>query len=248
MLTYFALLFLSFFAASVSDNAKDRLAAYIKGVEEKRSVSGGADAEIHELILSILREAQAEVKTNPMTDVVDPFYAEANSETHPAEEGKEGEKKTPKQREFDMKYALREHVHDIRALGKELCARSRSLRYFSWVRDFQNGKAVVCEARSALCACNKEDGTVKQLDSGVLSSCGHVGCLKCLHYHAGKDECVDRYVVLCEAQIHRYRVCFFSSYYSYFLSFYPAAFPCPSPFSLSVTNKCMKIMPSTNQG
>jgi len=176
---------------SEKGEVEDRLAAYIKGVEENRSVSGGADAEIHKLILSVLREAQGEVKTNPMTDVVDPFYAEANSETHPAEEGKEGEKKNPKQREFDMKYALREHVHDIRALGKELCARSRSLRYFSWVRDFQNGKAVVCEARTALCACEKEDGKVKQSDSGVLSSCGHVGCLKCLYYHAGKDECVD---------------------------------------------------------
>lgn len=146
-------------------------------------------------ILSVLREAEKEVKANPKADTVDPIYAEANSERYPAEEGKEPEQKTSKQREFDMKYALREHVHDIRALGKELCGRSRSLRYFEWVLDFQNGKAVSCKARSALCTCDNEDGKVNREDSGVLSSCGHVGCLKCLHYHAGKDECVDRYVI-----------------------------------------------------
>jgi len=167
---------------SEKGEVEDRLEVYIVDVEKNRSVSGGADADVHNMIASILREAQAEVSTTPKVQEVDPIFEEANKT----------DDKEPDQLIFDMKYALREHVHTLRALGKELSARKRSGRYFGWVRDFQRGKTVICQARSSKCSCSKEDGTVKQQDSGVLSSCGHVGCLNCLKFHASKDECVDR--------------------------------------------------------
>ena len=177
---------------SEKGEVEDRLEVYVVDIEKNRSVSGGADADVHNLISSVLREAQAEVSTNPKIEEVDPIFEDANRPYYVDDKtGKKKGNKDVDQLVFDMKYALREHVHTLRALGKELSGRKRSGRYFGWVRDFQRGKAVVCQAKSAKCSCCKEDGTVKQQDSGVLSSCGHVGCLNCLSYHAARDECVD---------------------------------------------------------
>ena len=45
------------------------------------------------------------------------------------------------------KWDLREHVHHLRRLQKELVGRVRSLRYFTAVRDMQQGtKKVTCPA------------------------------------------------------------------------------------------------------
>ena len=166
---------------SEKGEVEDRLEVYVVDVEKNRSVSGGADADVHNLISSVLREAQTEVSTYPKAEEVDPIFEDANRP----------DDKDADQLIFDMKFSLREHVHTLRALSKELSGRKRSCRYFGWVRDFQRGKAVVCQAKSAKCSCCKENGTVKQEDSGVLSSCGHVGCLNCLNHKAAKDECVD---------------------------------------------------------
>ena len=173
---------------------EDRLAAYIVDVEKNRSVPGGADDDVHNLISSILREAENEVSANPEAEEVDPIFEDANRPYFIDEKTgrkKENSDKDPDQLIFDMKYALREHVHTLRALGKELSGRKRSGRYFNRVSDFQRGKTVVCQGKSLNCICNKNDGAVKQEDSGVLSSCGHVGCLNCLNFHAARDECID---------------------------------------------------------
>ena len=88
---------------------------------------------------------------------------------------------------YAMKYELREHVHDIRSIGKELCGRMRSLRFFRWVRNFQlmkdDGDADECKGEG--CPNPKE---VKQW--GVLSCCGHVGCFQCLQHCADSEVCI----------------------------------------------------------
>ena len=171
---------------------EDRLGAYIVDVEKHRSVPGGADADVHNLISSILREAETEVSSNPEAEEVDPIFEDANRPYYIDEKtGKKKGDKDPDQLIFDMKYALREHVHTLRALGKELSGRKRSGRYFGWITEYQRGKITVCQGESPNCMCNKNDGKVKQEDSGVLSSCGHVGCLNCLNFHAAKDKCID---------------------------------------------------------
>ena len=90
-----------------------------------------------------------------------------------------------------MKYALREHVHELRTLNKELAGRIRSLRYFKWVLDF-NKDDVFVECNGKLVGRKCCPGTkIKAIDAGVLSSCGHAGSLVCLHHCAAREECVD---------------------------------------------------------
>ena len=89
---------------------------------------------------------------------------------------------------YAMKYELREHVHDIRSIGKELCGRMRSLRFFRWVRNFQLedsiGEKCIGEG------CDKIKGSGQNTQWGVLSCCGHVGCVSCLQRCADSEICI----------------------------------------------------------
>lgn len=187
---------------------QDRLKLYTDDVVKNQSVSGGADDDVHKEILRILDDARDIAKKG--LRVHDPRYAEVNGDNDDHkddnddddnnEEGNGGSKKrkkhAPKKARRDtrtsdeilyaMKYALREHVHEIRSLGKELCGRFRSLRYFKWVRDFQLKSTLV-----SCSGCDKSGEEVGREQAGVLSCCGHVGCLKCLRYHANREECIN---------------------------------------------------------
>merc|ERR1719326_401432 len=80
-------------------------------------------------------------------------------------------------------------------MGKELCGRIRALRYFKWVRDFQiKNISIVCpkSISNTFCHCCENNGNVERKYAGVLSSCGHVGCLNCLRFHADREECVEK--------------------------------------------------------
>ncbi|KAK3237919.1 hypothetical protein CYMTET_52037, partial [Cymbomonas tetramitiformis] len=82
----------------------------------------------------------------------------------------------------EAKMDLRDKVHLLRRLEKELVGRVRSLRYFVTIRDLQR------KASAAHCpACGKKD--VKPKDQAVLSCCGHVGEATCLLEFAEKQEC-----------------------------------------------------------
>lgn len=85
----------------------------------------------------------------------------------------------------DLIWEHREHAHDLRKLTKELVGRVRSLRYFTVVRDLQKQEQhliVHCPS------CGKTSLPIA--DIGVLSSCGHMGCLSCVIACAEKEECV----------------------------------------------------------
>ncbi|KAG5191268.1 hypothetical protein JKP88DRAFT_174699 [Tribonema minus] len=80
----------------------------------------------------------------------------------------------------DRKYNLREAVHGLRRLTKEVVGRMRSLRYFKAVRDLQSTAAEVAEC--AGCG-------LPPTEPSILSTCGHTGCHSCLIEHAEKQEC-----------------------------------------------------------
>ncbi|KAF8574267.1 hypothetical protein K439DRAFT_1665489 [Ramaria rubella] len=87
----------------------------------------------------------------------------------------------------DLIWEHREHAHDLRKLTKELVGRVRSLRYFTVVRDLQ--KQQQDEIPSVHCpGCGRESLPVAEI--GVLSSCGHMGCLTCVIACAEQEECV----------------------------------------------------------
>ncbi|KAG0709412.1 hypothetical protein DFH29DRAFT_842204 [Suillus ampliporus] len=88
-----------------------------------------------------------------------------------------------------MKEAVWEHreqTHIIRKLTKELVGRVRSLRYFTVVRDLQKQRdtppIVSCPG------CKRSEIPMDEV--AVLSSCGHMGCMKCVKEAADREECV----------------------------------------------------------
>ncbi|KAI0738504.1 hypothetical protein C8Q80DRAFT_1113269 [Daedaleopsis nitida] len=86
----------------------------------------------------------------------------------------------------DLMWDHREQTHEIRRITKELVGRVRSLRYFTVVRDLQRQaeKPPVVHCPS----CDNEEVPIE--DIAVLSSCGHMGCYKCVMECADREECV----------------------------------------------------------
>ncbi|EJD41795.1 hypothetical protein AURDEDRAFT_105919 [Auricularia subglabra TFB-10046 SS5] len=85
----------------------------------------------------------------------------------------------------DLIWELREHTHNMRRVIKELTGRVRSHRYFKAVRDVQGaGDALSVECPG--CGANN----LGPSDVSLLSSCGHMGCRKCVRELADKEECV----------------------------------------------------------
>jgi len=184
---------------------QDRLELFLTDVAKKQSVPGGADAEVHERILSVVEAAKQEVKKQP--DKYDEKFAQANGDVEEVDDNKAGQKRKRAKKAddkrpeteilYDMKFALREHMHTVRSSLKEFCGRIRSLRYFQWVRDFQvQDTTVKCSGGAPSCRCNAK-GVPKE-HAAVLSSCGHVGCVDCLKFHADKERCIDP---SCSAQV-----------------------------------------------
>ena len=98
----------------------------------------------------------------------------------------------------DKRWHIREEVREVRMLTRELTGRIRSLRFFKSVRDMQrlaSGDPVSCQACDAKAGApasgkKRPAGAVwSKSESGVLSTCGHFGCLKCLRANAAAQEC-----------------------------------------------------------
>lgn len=142
---------------------KDELKLYEKEVEKKKSVHQGADDEVHECIKILLTEAQR---------------AFDDAEKSPKKRKRED---LPDIR--DRKVKLRDDLHIVRSVSKELCGRIRSLRYIEWIRRFQTNEGGL--------QCSKcEVGGLPIDKFGVLSACGHAGCLFCLKAAAKDGKCV----------------------------------------------------------
>lgn len=179
----------------------DALFHYLDDVQQRRSVTHGADEDVHELILAVA--TLAEKKFNLDHDAGDRWFhhdegdqgeesSSSDSDSQPTSRKRKRKGKTarrqPKRRSeeelYQMKLALRNHMHTVRSMGKELCGRVRSLRYIQWIRRFQQLNDDF--------ECNQCKASGLSADKvGVLSSCGHVGCLLCLRKHAEEGKCIE---------------------------------------------------------
>lgn len=170
----------------------DAVGPYLSDVERSESISHGADDEIHARVRELVALAQRNAEESP--NKVDCVFAAVNdaddddddiADERPAKKKKGDSEEKKIDRLFNMKYQLRNHVHRIRSLGKELCGRVRSLRYIEQIRSFQNNGAV--DATCPGCGTAR----LSSENAGILSCCGHIGCLSCLKKYAGDGNCVN---------------------------------------------------------
>ncbi|THG95090.1 hypothetical protein EW026_g6497 [Hermanssonia centrifuga] len=146
------------------------------------------DADARTMILGLMDEAK-----------VPPSRTDVKVDQKSAAKGKGKAKAsdltaTEKAKE-DAKWEHREHTHEIRRLQKELVGRVRSLRYFTVVRDLQKQNdtppVVACPS------CGRDEVPIEEI--AVLSSCGHMGCYKCVEECADREECVYTASGVCKA-------------------------------------------------
>ena len=182
---------------------------YLESVKASDSISHGADDEVHSRLIHLVALAESDAKNSPNS--FDSVFAEVNGdevdedvESESEKEREPGKKKRkvsagkakatkkedtrePETLLFEMKKKLRDHMHTVRSLGKELCGRIRSLRYIERIRHFQlplrDGAPIECK--------KCRNSTVEKEDAGVLSCCGHIGCLSCLKRGASDGTCVE---------------------------------------------------------
>ena len=150
---------------------------------------GVGDKKATEIILEVLGEAGVDVPTSLKM----PTNTLSGDKSKGAQNGKPTKPKpkpkgpTKSQDIADLIWEHREHAHDLRKLTKELVGRVRSLRYFTVVRDLQRQEQT--EIPPVDCPqCQRKSLPVSNI--GVLSSCGHMGCLSCVLECAEKEECV----------------------------------------------------------
>lgn len=173
---------------------QDALGVFLAEVDSKQSVPHGADDEINDHVTCIVKQGERDFHANPT--LLDSFF----SDTGDCESGadmstKVTTKKTASPHDgaidevelFAMKQALRNHMHLVRSFAKELCGRTRSLRYIVHIRQFQrNAIGNESKFKCAKCPINQ----VVMDEMGVLSCCGHTGCLNCLRRQSGEGQCV----------------------------------------------------------
>lgn len=146
----------------------DALEPYLQLVKREDSVLNGADKDVHEEICRIQRRA-SELAAGKAVKAIKRNMCDLRV----------------------LKVKLRDHMSDVRTDGKELCGRIRSLRYMRAVGEFQK------RSTSWSCdACGLE--TIPHGQVGILTCCGHVGCVTCLESRAGRSICVES---LCQAKV-----------------------------------------------
>ena len=180
----------------------DRLRLYEDDVKNSNCVSGGADEEVHELLKKVLEMAHANAEKKPekkssrysmanVNEVIDYMSDEEDEEVLKKVKKPKADGRPKEEVKYAMKYSLREHVHQLRTLNKELAGRIRSLRYFTWVLKFnEEGTMVPCNGAQYNRTCCPGPQVPAEM-AGVLSSCGHAGSLACLEACAAREECVD---------------------------------------------------------
>jgi len=100
----------------------------------------------------------------------------------------------------DLIWEHREHTHELRKLVKELVARKRSLRFFTAVRDLQRDQNQTSAIKVSYdCPrCGREELSTEEI--GVLSGCGHMGCLPCIkECTAEREACVAEHKEGCKS-------------------------------------------------
>ena len=170
-------------SATQKGEVEDRLESFLNDVKKRKAVTGGADDEIEDRISSIVDKADHQAKSA------------SKKRKRTSFEEDEDDYASSVDRLYKLKFRLREHMHKVRSTTKELCGRIRSLRYISWVRNFQMEETTTtkCPGLGAdHCECVCAESTLLQSKAGVLSCCGHIGCLACLKHNAEREHCVRK--------------------------------------------------------
>ena len=170
----------------------DALREFLAFAEKNESVPHGADDCTNSSIREIVQKAKQNFQAKPHE--VDEAFAQASGievEKESDDEGHKSKKRKTLTKHkqagvdddtlFAMKFSLRNHMHEVRTMGKALCGRIRSLRFIQVVRRFQSAE----QTDSTCTACSRSGK-----EMGVLSCCGHDGCLSCLREWASKTRCI----------------------------------------------------------
>ena len=150
----------------------DALVVFLRDVKGMKSVPHGADTEINDNICLIVTKGRNHFEENPssQSSKCDDNRHDDIDITHI----------------FEMKHALRNHMHFVRSMTKELCGRMRSLRYIQNIRQFQLANEIF---KCSMCKQEISDNSMEH-SIGVLSCCGHAGCIDCLRSHAKEGRCI----------------------------------------------------------
>lgn len=135
--------------------------------------AGNGDYYATELHRKIIQEEGITWNEKQADIFVDKAVHAAALKSRPKRNDDDSSKIDPKAKVDELKWQLREKSHVLRKLATELVGRTRSLRYFTAVRDVQK------RGNEALSTCVKCEGS-KESEMCILSACGHTGCLSCL--------------------------------------------------------------------
>jgi hypothetical protein len=171
------------------DECKDELLqSLLEGVKRESKIGGrtGEESMFQEYVRVSTFEGVGDKEASAMVvSLLDEAKVTRPSKLAPNGKGKSKDEDIPTKIK-DLAWEHREKTHEIRRLTKELVGRVRSLRYFTVVRDLQKQRdsppMVPCPV------CERDEIPVEEV--AVLSSCGHMGCLKCVKECAVKEECV----------------------------------------------------------
>jgi hypothetical protein len=171
--------------------------SYFEAFVRATQSEGHGENESTALIIDLFREAGLEISSKPLeqvTNIVEKGGLKQKTL------GKPGKPITGRSKQSaddhlpsavkDLMWEHREHTHELRKLVKELVARKRSLRFFTAVRDLQRDQNQSTTTVSYDCpGCGRKGLTTDEI--GVLSGCGHLGCLTCIkECTSEKEACV----------------------------------------------------------
>jgi hypothetical protein len=157
---------------------------WVKVTREK----GIGDEDATEILLELMEQAGCSTGKGKASATQPALSGKKNKEKKVKTSGKS----VPKPDTIaDRAWKLREDTHVLRKLVKELVARVRSHRFFVAVRDLQQDGAH--EEPVDCASCGRKNLPWEEI--ALLSSCGHMGCEKCVREAAslGSEVCVLAY-------------------------------------------------------
>jgi hypothetical protein len=179
--------------------------SYFEAFIRATQVEGHGETESTTLIIELFKEAGLEITYKPLEQVTNLVEKGGLKQKTVIKAGKiTGRGKQSADDHLpsavkDLIWEHREHTHELRRLVKELVARKRSLRFFTAVRDLQRDQNESSTSVSYDCPrCGRKDLLTDEI--GVLSGCGHIGCLTCIkECTTEKEACIAEYSEGCKS-------------------------------------------------
>lgn len=189
--------------SSVSTTGKgevqDSLRGYLDDVNNSKSVFQGADDDVHAIIMKVADDAKLAFERENLSK-------KSNGPRVRVEDMDEDE-------QFELKHTLRNDIHIVRSLGKEVCGRQRSLRFVKNIQNVLRIESGNIEYCNLDCKHNHspEQGSLSANEVGSIPRCGHMACMRCLGEEHVDEKCV---VPHCRAKVERSHIVCFSTFSS----------------------------------